>query len=146
MSLIVCGFPGVGKSTMFNNPNGFTVRDSDSSMFDKANFPENYIKHIKGLIEEKIDYIMVSSHEVVRNALLDNNIRFTLVYPDISLKKVYLQRYRNRGNLESFVSLLDKMWEEWIGQCEAIEDPRVRKICIKDENLFLVDYIVRKWE
>ena len=68
-----------------NNSNK-VILDSDSSTFDKKNFPENYITHIKNKISI-VDIILVSSHKVVRDALVKNNINFTLVYPDRTLKK-----------------------------------------------------------
>ena len=47
--VIISGFPGVGKSHLVNQAkkSGNELLDSDSSTFDKKNFPENYIKHIK---------------------------------------------------------------------------------------------------
>ena len=54
-------FPGVGK-THFYNQNKENTRDSDSSTFDKSEFPQNYIDHIKELLEdESIEHILVSS-------------------------------------------------------------------------------------
>lgn len=51
--MLVAGFPGTGKSYYCYNgdwshymPSKFAT-DSDSSKFDKSNFPQNYINHIK---------------------------------------------------------------------------------------------------
>lgn len=110
-------FPGTGKSHVFNTRKDIIVADSDSSTFDKSDFPDNYIRHIKSLIG-RVDVLMISSHEDVRNALVDNQLNFTLVYPDISLKEEYLQRYTDRGSSESFINLLNLKWEEWITQCQ----------------------------
>ena len=43
-------------------------------------FPNNYIQHIKDNMG-KVDFIFVSSHLQVRQALQDNNIPFCTVYP-----------------------------------------------------------------
>ena len=59
---------------------------------------------------------MVSSHKEVRDALVQNGIKFTLVYPDISIKDEYIQRYIDRGSPEPFINLLTKNWELWIGE------------------------------
>src|SRR5574343_786468 len=88
-TLIVSAFPGTGKSHLFNNTK-LNILDSDSSKFDKSKFPENYIKHIKENIE-KVDVILVYSHKEVRNALVKNNIKFLLVYPNKSLKSEYVK-------------------------------------------------------
>jgi hypothetical protein len=118
------GFPGVGKSYLFNNSK-LKVLDSDSSTFDKSSFPQNYIEHIKQNIGEA-DIILISSHDVVRNALVSEGLPFTLVYPDMSIKDEYIQRYRDRGSNSKFVELLENNWEMWIGEltkqigCEKI--------------------------
>ena len=51
--MLVAGFPGTGKSSYCYRyadymPQGFAT-DSDSSKFDKDNFPQNYIEHIREL-------------------------------------------------------------------------------------------------
>lgn len=43
---VYSAFPGVGKTTYFNTTSK-NVLDSDSSKFDKREFPKNYIQHIK---------------------------------------------------------------------------------------------------
>lgn len=120
-TLIISAFPGCGKSHMFRNQNDRIILDSDSSTFDKSDFPRNYIEHIKENIG-KADIIMVSSHKEVRDALVENNIDFTLVYPKNDIKEEYIQRYVERGNNEQFVELLTKNWDDWITQLEQQTD------------------------
>ena len=71
--MLVAGFPGTGKSSYCYRdadymPQGFAT-DSDSSKFDKANFPQNYIEHIKEKISElslsKIVQICPNGHHFV---------------------------------------------------------------------------------
>lgn len=82
---IISAFPGTGKSWLFKNYPGLFL-DSDSSDFSwtspgvrNPDFPSNYITHIKQNIG-KYKKIFVSSHDVVRKALVENGIPFTLVY------------------------------------------------------------------
>jgi hypothetical protein len=82
------------------------ILDSDSSLFDKNNFPKNYIEHIKKNIG-KVDVILISSHKEIRDELLNNNIFFILIYPDLKMKNSYIQRYKDRKNSESFISLIN---------------------------------------
>lgn len=116
-TLIVSAFPGCGKSHYFRENKDKIVLDSDSSKFDKSDFPRNYIQHIKENIG-KVDIIMVSSHKEVRDALVENGIEFTLVYPDKSIKDEYIQRYIDRGSPDSFINLLTKNWELWIDELD----------------------------
>ena len=121
---VYSAFPGVGKTTYFNTTNK-NVWDSDSSKFDKKHFPENYIEHIKsGLDNESVDKILVSSHKDVRDALVKNGISFVLVYPDRSLKDEYIQRYKDRGNNDAFVKLLDDNWDTWMDEMDGMEAPK----------------------
>lgn len=82
---VICGFPGTGKSRYIksspNNILGHLICDNDSSKFNKSEFPENYIKHIKEKINEGYARIFISSHKEVREALISNGIEFVLVYP-----------------------------------------------------------------
>lgn len=115
---LYAAFPGTGKSHFFEeSKDSLNILDSDSSTFDKSEFPQNYIDHIKENIG-KADIIMISSHDVVRNALVENDIDFTLIYPHVSLKEEYVQRYKDRGNADAFIELLEANWETWINECE----------------------------
>ena len=116
-TLVISAFPGCGKSHYFRENIDKIVLDSDSSKFDKSDFPKNYINHIKENLG-KADIIMVSSHKEVRDALVENKIPFILIYPDISIKDEYISRYIDRGSPETFVNLLTKNWELWVGELD----------------------------
>lgn len=139
-TIIVSGFPGVGKSFMFNNESDLTILDSDSSKFSwikdsegnntkerNPEFPKNYIQHIKENIG-KVDIIMVSSHDVVRNALKENNIDYLLFYPNRELKEEYIQRYISRGNDDSFIKMIDSNWNNFITDIEREDFPILVKL------------------
>jgi hypothetical protein len=123
---IICGFPGVGKSyaMKLDDPyNCFFMKDSDSSTFDKSDFPRNYIESIKKEIGDAEDtytrvIILASSHKVVREELVKEGIHFTLVYPNIKLRGEYIQRYTNRNSPEAFLKLLFDNWNAWITECK----------------------------
>ena len=118
---VYSAFPGVGKTTYFNTTEK-NVLDSDSSKFDKKLFPSNYIEHIERNIEDpKVDKILVSSHKDVRDAIAKKGILYVLVYPNRDIKDEYIQRYRDRGNNDSFVDLLDNNWDNWIDEMDSQE-------------------------
>lgn len=113
---VFSGFPGVGKSTVFKNADGLVVADSDSSTFDKSEFPGNYLMHIQET-RPKVDVLLVSSHNVVRDELEERGIPFHLVYPTVDQKEDYMNRYRERGSPQPFLDLMDQNWEKFIGEC-----------------------------
>lgn len=115
---VFSGFPGVGKSTVFKEADGLVVADSDSSTFDKKEFPDNYMMHITET-RPKVDVLLVSSHDVVRDELEERGIPFHLVYPSIDQKAEYMQRYINRGSPQPFLDLMDNNWEKFIAGCAA---------------------------
>lgn len=123
---IISAFPGTGKSHYMNNSYSGVVLDSDSSLFDKSGFPNNYIQHIKNCIGTATT-ILVSTHKAVRDALVREGIPYTLVYPHKGLKDEYVRRYQNRGSVCSFISNLSNNWDEWLNElrdqkgCDHIE-------------------------
>lgn len=143
-TIIISGFPGIGKSYLFNNNLGLKVKDSDSSLFSwiekgvrHPDFPNNYISHIKECIGE-YDVVLVSSHEVVRDALKESGLEYTIVYPSIELKEVYLKRYKERGNNEAFIELLENNWEKWITDIDNEVYPMKIKL---HDDFYLSDYL-----
>src|SRR5574343_533329 len=141
---IISGFPGIGKSYLFNNGKNMLIIDSDSINFSwlepgvrNPEFPHNYMKHIKKNIV-KYDLILVSSHKVIRDALRDNNIPYTIYYPSIDSKDIYVDRYTERGNPESFIELVKENWDLWIIEIENETYPEKVKL---ENGAFLADYI-----
>lgn len=122
--VIVSGFPGIGKSRFAAAFMG-TCSDSDSSLFDKSAFPGNYMDHIAGHLQLNTNVILVSSHKVVRDALIEREMPYCLVYPDQSLKAEYLERYSGRNSPQAFIDLLDKNWDAWLAECRGVDHPLV---------------------
>ncbi len=138
---VVAAFPGTGKSTYCrNHPD---CSDSDSSKFDKAEFPQNYIEHIKSLIGKKT-YVFVSSHKAVRDALLAAGIPFNLVIPTLDCKEEYLKRFKERGNPESFIKLISDNWETWISDCATQQKGVGRVVVMLSKGTFLSDAIDKR--
>ncbi|MES2971504.1 MAG: hypothetical protein V4702_04230 [Patescibacteria group bacterium] len=135
MTKIVSAFPGCGKSFLTENYDSTSpVLDSDSSGYSwlhqddgtkvrNPDFPRNYLDHIQSNIGEAA-IILVSSHAEVREALAEEGIDYTLVYPETELKQDYLERFQRRGSPAAFVDLLDRKWDEFIGDLECDATPR----------------------
>lgn len=123
MLKVISGFPGIGK-TFYKENSNLNILDSDSSKFSwiekgirNPEFPKNYIDHIKENMN-KVDIILVSTHKIVRDALVDNNIKFLLVYPEIDLKEEYIERFKNRGNDDLFIKMFEDNWDNFIHEMD----------------------------
>ncbi len=144
MNIVISAFPGTGKSFAYkkfsSEEHNFEIFDSDSSKFDKANFPQNYISHIKNLLDGDNKLILVSSHKEVREALVEADIWFLLFYPskDPITKSIYLDRYKRRGSDEKFIKLISDNWDSWIDDCKS--QKRCKKIEMNG-NEYISDFI-----
>ena len=111
-SVIISAFPGIGKSKLYEE-NKINYSDSDSSKFNKKNFPKNYIEHIKQIRNEK-HLIFISSHIDVRKELVEQGIPFIYVIPTLDRKLEFLENYKNRGNTQEFIDNVNDNWERWL--------------------------------
>ncbi len=127
-TVIISAFPACGKTYMtgtFSQYSSEGILDSDSSKYSwildedgnstgvrNPDFPTNYIKHIKASMG-KVAYILVSSHDEVRQALEDNGLTYVAVMPSPSLKAEWLGRCWLRGSPEGFLKLIESKWNEW---------------------------------
>lgn len=80
-------------------------------------FPKNYIEHIKENIG-KADFIFVSSHLQVRQALTDNNIKFCTVYPEFNCLNEWIGRMYRRGNDKAFIDFQIKNWDKFVNDID----------------------------
>lgn len=125
---VISAFPACGKTFACEYFKNKVILDSDSSQFSwvytdnnekirNPDFPDNYISHIKYNIGTA-DYILVSSHQNVREALKAANIKFMLVYPNKKLLHEWVGRCYLRKNNGFSIDLLVEKWDEWIAQCK----------------------------
>lgn len=147
-TIVISAFPASGKTYACDllTKEGYKVLDSDSSKFSwlpykdpqvylrkngdvdivkgytprNPEFPQNYINHIKENIG-KVDYIFVSSHKEVRDALIENNIPFKLVYPYRPLKAEWIGRCYLRDGNTDLCDKLVKNWDKWIDEIEVTD-------------------------
>lgn len=126
---IVAAFPGTGKSVLAATVPG--VVDSDSSGFSwiyrspdvrerHPDWPSNYVSHICELCQSSLRLVLVSTHREVRDALVEHEIPFTLVYPDGALREEYRARMARRGSPAALIAkVIDELWESALAECRA---------------------------
>ena len=136
-------FPACGKTWLCEHQEqyGLKILDSDSSKFSwlyvdtdefgeplegyrrvrNPDFPANYIQHIKENMGQ-YDYIFVSSHASVREALEAEGIDFTIVYPSMSCFAEWIGRCfirDKRGESGCNPDVLYDNWYQWLRECEV---------------------------
>lgn len=152
--LIVSAFPGLGKTHLCNSNEEILDLDSSSFSWDvnkdgqkvrSDNFPYNYMNAISQNTEG-YSIVCVSSHKNVRESLIDTfkdnkDIKVVFVYPNKNLKSEYLQRYKDRGNEQSFIDMMDKNWDSFIDELdnESSEYSNILYVKISTDNYYLSD-------
>ena len=151
-TLIICGFPGIGKSHYVKqNKQAIDLESTPFHFLEDGKtinqeWPNNYIDKVEQLLkDQKVKIILLSSHSEVRELLLIRGLFYYLIYPDISLKDEFVRRYRERGNNQGFIKKLKKHWEEWIEQIQLqyFFDAR-KQIIIKNKDTYLRTILLKK--
>lgn len=158
MTKFVAGFPGVGKSYLYNiyeEEDTKTVVDSDSSKFSwiynedgskerNPNFIEDYKYHLEEQERNNVDYVLVSTHEDVLNMISASFDDYVVIYPDLSMKDEFLARYRKRGSELGFIDMMDKNFDSFVKSIERnpyLDDDKLIRL---DETMSTVQDVLSK--
>lgn len=125
---VIAGFPGVGKSYI-TRQNPVDCSDSDSSLFHwldgssigqpdipHPDWPNNYIQHIKQQLRRR-EFVFVSTHTEVLDALRRNDISYYLLMPRVDRRDEFIERYRQRGSSREFIERLSANWNSFLDSC-----------------------------
>ena len=149
MSIVICGFSGIGKSTAEQKHR--RVVDMESSCFShewgfdhckmekNSDFPQNYIDHLEKLMEDNhADYYLLSCHAEVREELRKRGIPYIIVMPSPEHKNTYLKRWLKRGSDIDFITSMNNRWNEMIKSCVEDESP----VIFLGENEYISDLLI----
>lgn len=143
--LIICGFPGVGKSAasqksrdicdcestpfhtiyeeVYTGKNGEAIPPTIISV-KNPNWVSDYVDRIEKISSDgNAFYVLVSLHKEVRDEMDKRGLPYVIVVPEKSLKDEYLGRYVKRGNGQSFIRKVYDNWDEWLDEIESSGDP-----------------------
>lgn len=120
--MIICGFPGTGKSIM--------AKYSRWVDLESTPFKKNWLLYaeVAKHMSDNGYTVMVSTHAEMLEALEQIEARYAVVIPPITDKDIYLRRYKLRGNTYDFIRLLDENWQRWISA--IVEKPTVLKTVV----------------
>ena len=134
--MIICGFPGIGKSYLAKKEPG--VVDLESTPFKKD---WEVYSNVANHMNNNGYTVLVSSHKEMRNALLQKNIPFTVIMPLYNEKPIYINRYIDRGNDPAFIQMMKFNYDSFI--YELTNDDRLdRKYLYGDTYLSQLYYMM----
>lgn len=122
--MIICGFPGTGKSMMAKFSRWV---DLESTPFSRRGQWLLYAEVAKHMSDNGYT-VMVSTHKEMLDALEQIETPYTVVIPHPTDFETYRIRYERRGNTIDFISKLTDKWTEWISN--IIDAPSVLKTVV----------------
>ena len=122
--MIICGFPGTGKSMMAKFSRWVDLESTPFSYRGQWLLYAEVAKHMS----DNGYTVMVSTHAEMLEALERIEARYTVVIPPITDKDTYLRRYDLRGNTDDFIQHLAENWQKWI--TAIVENPTVLKTVV----------------
>lgn len=159
-NVILCG-PAVGKTYLASIDNRFIDIDHERAKYKynlyskndvefestkadrgktiNKDYNEFTIKLLKKTIKEN-KIALISYQKEILDYILDNNIKYCLVYADLSARNEYIKRMKNRGNNDKFISEMTNIesWNKFYINNEC-DNKATYKIKLKN-NEYLSDY------
>lgn len=151
--MIVSAFAGVGKTTLAQmykedvidlESGNFKWLENDGTEESKGNrkiqnpkYPINYLEAIKKA-NSQYKVVLISQHDVIRKCLDAVKLDYVVVYPEMSMKEEFIERYKARGNNEGFINLITSKWESWISNLNLIHN---HKKIILGKGQYLSDFV-----
>ncbi|TWU71834.1 hypothetical protein ED733_002296 [Metarhizium rileyi] len=128
--VIISGFVASGKTWLTANANqlrlsDYNVLDLDSALFPKdtdgkrgSDFAPSYLAKVKDSIAPNT-IILISTHQEIRSALVQDSLSYALVYPDDNLQEEWMRRLHARDSPESLVNIVRDNWSKMLSGCQA---------------------------
>lgn len=139
---VVCGFCGVGKSTLLKTyPDKYI--DLDSALFPKTD-PQrfvSYVDEIKRLLASTDKTVLVSTHPELLERLYECGIDIILVYPNPDLKDEYMARYKDRGDWSAFLLQLEENWTNYMEDLQNASFTSDSQVKVLEEGQHLIDVL-----
>lgn len=107
------------------------------------NFIDNYINSI---IKYEIlgNNILISSQSELLKVIAKMDFPLILVFPSLDCKEEYIQRYRDRGNNENFIKLMEDNFENFVNSMKNNKDATLRVELSKGK--YVRDFITSLWK
>lgn len=141
--VIVCGFFGIGKSSVTKHRPDVSFYDLDATKFVKQKGWENNYVECALALRNEYEIVAVKSSDKVIDKLKEMEIPYYLVYPSRYAKRDFMERAIKNGYSREWIQSFFSRWEEFIDEVE--EDHDAKKIVLQGEEYLsdIVDRLVR---
>ncbi|KAK2609101.1 hypothetical protein QQS21_002328 [Conoideocrella luteorostrata] len=123
--IIISAFIAAGKSYLAKHATdlNYNVIDLDSSLVPKEERlrPNGFKESYTALVEKSIapnTIILLSTHEEIRSALVEQGRNYALVYPNKDSKDEWIERLHCRKSPESLINNVQANWLSMLDECE----------------------------
>lgn len=142
--LIVSCFAGVGKNFAINylTNKGYIVNSIEKIASIESMFGSDigYINHINELAK-KSDILFIPYFLNMENKYIKGRVDYYLIYPNLSLKNIYIKRFKELKFTKEQISNFIDNWDAMIIDCDTCNIDEKRKIQIND-NEYCLDSIL----
>lgn len=143
LGVVVCGFFGIGKSSVTKYRPDISFYDLDATHFKKEPHWENLYVDCALALRHDYDIISVKSSDKVMARLAELGVEFYVVYPNRYAKRDFMERAVKNGYSREWIQNFFSRWEEFIEEIEQEENSH--KIILQNGEYLsdIVDRIVR---
>lgn len=154
---VISVFAGLGKTyvgkkyenvcDLQSSPYRYDYSDVNSNDYERLKYteeknvnpewPNNYVKAIKSAMEN-YEVVLVPSNEDVRTLLIENNIPFIFILPDLNSREVLLERYKERNNNEKLRKEVMEYFDNWSREQKDYPYP----IYVLEKNKYLENLLI----
>lgn len=143
LGVIVCGFFGIGKSSVPQYRPDIKFYDLDAKNFVKK--PGWEVMYVDCALALRHDYeiVAVKSSDKVMNRLKELGVDYYLVYPSRYAKREFMERAVRNNYSRQWIEQFFSKWEQYIEEAE--EDYSTKKIILQSGEYLsdVVDRLVR---
>ena len=143
LGVIVCGFFGIGKSSVTKYRPDVSFFDLDATRFKKEPGWEKLYVECALALRHVYDIVSVKSSDKVMNYLSELGVDFCIVYPNRYAKRDFMERAVINGYSREWIQNFFSRWDEFIEEIEQEESSN--KIVLQNGEYLsdIVDRIVR---
>lgn len=87
------------------------------------------------------DVILAPSYPRIIHGLVKLGLSYTLIYPHLSLKEVYLNRARARGSHEALISVMSGLFKDQVDLYDGLSSRLVNTICLINPDVYVYDVV-----